>query len=91
MAVCDDGGSDRTVKTYEVVADVDEERRLAVTLPETAPWGRARVIVMLPEDEDEAASAEWMSGIAREWAEELADEREDLYTLEDGEPVDTPR
>ena len=42
-----------------------------------------------PELEDEGAL--WMRGIAREWATELADAREDLYTLEDGEPVSQVR
>ncbi len=29
----------------------------------------------------------WPQGIAHEWAAELADTREDIYTLADGEPV----
>ena len=37
--------------------------------------------------EDEA----WMTGIAREWAEEWGDPREDLYTIADGEAIDGPR
>jgi hypothetical protein len=37
-------------------------------------------------DEDEAGAA-WAEGIAREWQAELSDPREDIYTIEDGEPV----
>jgi hypothetical protein len=48
-----------------------------------------RIIVLIPE-EDEAGGA-WMQGIAREWAAELHDPREDIYTLEDGKPVDAAR
>lgn len=33
----------------------------------------------------------WMQAIAEEWQEELADPREDIYTLEDGEPIDALR
>ena len=48
-----------------------------------------RLIFLLP-DEDDAAIA-WSHGIAKEWAEELRDSRQDLYTLEDGQPVNAPR
>lgn len=45
------------------------------------------IIVLIPEA-DEADGA-WMQGITREWAAELGDPREDIYTLEDGKPLDT--
>jgi hypothetical protein len=48
-----------------------------------------RIIVLIPET-DEADGA-WMQGIAHEWAAALQDPREDLYTLEDGQPVDAAR
>jgi hypothetical protein len=38
-------------------------------------------------EEDDAGSA-WMAGIGTQWADELSDPREDLYTLADGEAVD---
>ena len=37
---------------------------------------------------DEAATA-WFEGVAKEWAEELCDSRQDIYTLDDGQPVTT--
>jgi hypothetical protein len=37
-------------------------------------------------EEDEAGTA-WAMGIANEWSAELSDTREDIYTLNDGEPV----
>ncbi len=40
--------------------------------------------------EDEVESV-WMQAVGREWYEELADTREDIYTLEDGEPLQTAR
>lgn len=45
-----------------------------------------RVLVLLPEEDE--VGALWSSGIAKEWAAELTDPRQDIYTLEDGQPVD---
>ena len=44
-------------------------------------------------DDEDDASACWECGVAEEWAEDLADPRQDLYTSHDGEPVerDPPR
>ncbi len=35
--------------------------------------------------------AVWMQAVAREWWEELAASGEDIYTLEEGEPIDVAR
>ena len=43
------------------------------------------LIVLVPE-EDTAGPA-WEGGIAKEWSAELNDSREDIYTPEDGQPV----
>lgn len=67
------------MKTLAVIAQVDAQRQVRVTLPPTP-----RALAFAPE-----AGEEWARGIAREWAEELGDAREDLYTLADGEPIDT--
>lgn len=48
-----------------------------------------RILVLIPEEDD--AGGGWMQGIAREWAAELRDPREDIYTLEDGKPIDAAR
>ena len=74
------------MKAVELIGKVDEQHKLQVQVPETLPPGPVRIIVLIPE-EDEAGLA-WMQGIAREWAAELSDPREDIYTLEDGKPVD---
>ena len=73
------------MKAIELVGDIDEQHRLRAQVPEELPVGPVRVIVLLPE-EDDAGSA-WTPGVAREWADELADLREDIYTLDDGQPV----
>jgi hypothetical protein len=79
------------VKAFELVAEVDEKRRLQMTLPPSVMPGRVRVLVLVPEADEDEAGEFWMQGVAREWAAELADEREDIYTLDDGEPVDKTR
>ena len=74
------------MKAVELIADVDEHHRLTATVPSDLYPGRVRVIVIVPE-EDEAGEA-WEPGVAHEWAAELADTREDIYTLDDGVPED---
>ena len=77
------------MKAIELVGDIDEEHRLHAQVPAELPAGPVRLIVLLP-DEDEAGIA-WAPGVAEEWADELRDSRQDLYTLEDGQPVNAPR
>ena len=84
------------MKALEFVAEVDDQHRLSLDLPGTGP-GPVRVLVLLPEPPEEGIEATeefdsvWMQALSREWREELADPREDIYTLEDGEPVDAAR
>ncbi len=84
------------MRALEFVAEVDDQHRLHLELPDTKP-GPVRVLILLPEPQEEAPEAEgevdavWMQAISREWREELADPREDIYTLEDGEPIDAAR
>jgi hypothetical protein len=77
------------MKTIELIGDIDDQHRLHAEVPADLPTGNVRVIVLVPE-EDEAAT-QWASGVANEWSAELGDTREDIYTLEDGQPVDTSR
>ena len=77
------------MKAVELIGEVDEQHRLQAQVPEALPPGPVRIIVLIPE-EDEAGVA-WMQGIGREWAAELSDPREDIYTLEDGDPVSAAR
>lgn len=77
------------MKALELLGEVDEKHRLQAQGPEALPPGPVRIIVLIPE-EDEAGGA-WMQGIAREWAAELRDPREDIYTLEDGKSIDAAR
>ena len=74
------------MKALELVGEVDDKHRLHAQVPAALPPGPVRIIVLVPE-EDEAGIA-WMQGIAREWAAELGDPCEDIYTLDDGKPLD---
>jgi hypothetical protein len=77
------------MKAIELVGDVDEKHRLQADVPAEVPAGPVRLIVLLP-DEDEGGIA-WPQGVSREWGAELSDSRQDLYTLDDGQPVNAPR
>ena len=77
------------MKAIELMGDIDEQHRLQARVPEELPAGPVRLIVLLP-DEDEAGVI-WAQGITKEWADELQDPRQDIYTLDDGQPVNAPR
>jgi len=77
------------VKAIELVGDIDEQHRLQAQVPADLPAGPVRLIVLLPEEDE--ASVAWAQGISKEWADELRDSRQDIYTLEDGQPVNAPR
>jgi len=77
------------MKAIELIGDVDDQHRLQAHVPEDVPAGPVRLIVLLP-DEDEGGIA-WAQGVDRAWSDELRDSRQDIYTLEDGQPVNAPR
>lgn len=77
------------MKAIELVGEIDEQHRLRAQVPEGLAAGPVRLIVLL-QDEDEAGDA-WQRGVASEWASELKNTDEDIYTLEDGKPLDAPR
>jgi len=67
------------MKALELIGEVDATHRLQVQVPEALPPGLVRILVLIPEEDD--AGGGWLQGIAREWAAELRDPREDIYTL----------
>jgi hypothetical protein len=69
----------------ELTGNVDERHRLRADVPDEIPPGPVRLIVLLC-DEDDAGDG-WLQGVSREWVDELADVREDIYSLDDGQPV----
>ena len=44
-------------------------------------------LMLIRLDEDEAG-AFWSYGVSQAWSDELGHVRQDLYTLDDGQPVD---
>jgi hypothetical protein len=77
------------MKAIELLGNIDEQHRLRAQVPAELPAGPVRLIVLFPEEEE--AGRAWERGVAREWSEELRDPKEDIYTLEDGHPVNAPR
>jgi hypothetical protein len=69
-----------------VTGNVDEQHRLSAEVPDSIRPGPVVIAIHAAPQEDEAGHA-WFVGIAHEWADDLADPQQDIYTLEDGEPV----
>lgn len=76
-------------RAIELVGIIDAGHRLNADVPEELPAGQVRIILLVPEQDD--ADADWASGIVWEWAADFEDPREDLYTVEDGQPVSFTR
>jgi hypothetical protein len=74
------------MKAIELVGDIDEQHRLRAQVPEGLPPGPVRLIVLLPDEDDSGIA--WTQGVAKAWVDELADTRQDIYTVEDGQPLD---
>jgi hypothetical protein len=77
------------MKTIELIGDVDERHRLQAVAPPELPTGPVRLFVVVPDapPEEDSSGAAWMQGIAKHWSQELGDPREDIYSLNDGQPV----
>ena len=80
------------MQTIRVRAIVDEHHRLTAQVPPHVAPGQVEIAVLIPRsaDEDDAGAA-WADAIAREWADDLADPRQDVYTLPDGDSVNEAR
>jgi hypothetical protein len=70
----------------KLAATVDEDRHLLALVPPSIPPGPVTVLVLPASQEDEETEL-WTAGIAEEWADDLGDPSQDIYTLADGEPV----
>jgi hypothetical protein len=77
------------MKAIELIGDIDEQHRLQARVPEGLPAGPVRLIVLFP-DEDTGGIA-WEHAVAKEWTAEWLDPREDIYTLDDGQPLNAPK
>jgi len=70
------------MKAIELVGYVDDNHQLRAEVPHEIAPGPVKVIVEVDE-EDPAA---WGQSAITLWAAEWSDPREDIYSLEDGEP-----
>ena len=77
------------MKAVELRGEIDDQHRLHADVPQSLPVGSVRVIVLISE-EDEAGAA-WATGVSSEWSAELSDPAQDIYTLNDGHPIDAAR
>jgi len=81
------------IKAIEATGSIDEtgQLRLDAPLPIHGP-SRVRVILLPPEDieydDSEISEAEWLRWVSASLADYLNDPEEDIYTLEDGKPLD---
>lgn len=79
------------MNAIRIVGRIDEQHRLTADVPAAVPTGRVEVVLIVPDTEGDPADSAWQAGIAHEWADDLADERQDIYDLTDGRPVDEAR
>jgi hypothetical protein len=77
------------MKAVELQGEIDDQHRLHADVPQSLPVGSVRVIVLISE-EDEGGPA-WEAGVSSEWSTELNDPAQDIYTLNDGQPLDAAR
>lgn len=75
------------MSTRKITGHVNEQHVLSAQVPDSIPPGPV-TIVIIPQAPPEDAPEAWAAGIAHEWADELSDTRQDIYTLDDGEPMD---
>ena len=66
------------MKAPELIGNIDERHRLHACLPADVPIGPVRLIVLLSEEDQ--PSAVWTQGIATDWAGDLRDPRQEVYT-----------
>jgi hypothetical protein len=77
--------------TIRVAGEVDSQHRLSAIVPEMVVPGSVEILVFVRSQGEDDSGLAWASGIANEWNAELSDPREDIYSLNDGEPVDAIR
>jgi hypothetical protein len=75
------------MRTIELIGHVDEHHQLRAEVPADVRPGPVRVVVALPDEADDEFSNAWAKAVAAAWAADWSDPRDDIYTLEDGEPV----
>ena len=72
----------RIVSVVKLAGNVNEDRRLSALVPCSIPPGPVTVLILPASPEDDDASL-WTAGIAQQWADDLNDRAQDIYTLTD--------
>ncbi|HUE71236.1 MAG TPA: hypothetical protein VMP01_10155 [Pirellulaceae bacterium] len=78
------------MQSIKVIGEVHQHHQLVATVPDSIAPGPVEVVI-LPLSAEDDAGQNWMAGLAAQWEDELADPRQDIYSLSDGVPVDGPR
>lgn len=63
-----------------------DQHRSNQIVPDQIKTGAVYVILEIADDGED----DWRQGVAQIWARDWSDPREDIYTLEDGEPMHGP-
>lgn len=75
------------MKAIETIANVNNLGQLILEPGLSIPNTRVKVIILIPEDND-ISDEEWMKSIATNPVfEYLKDPKEDIYTVNDGNPI----
>ena len=75
------------MNSISIHGQVDDQHRLSAVVPESVPPGPVTIWLTTAHEDD--AGAAWMAGIGQQWANDLGDARQDIYTAADGEAVDS--
>jgi len=78
------------MSVLKLTGTVDIHGVLSALVPDSIPPGPVTVLIVGAPEEDISAD-DWTAGLAREWADDLADQKQDIYTLGDGEPIGDSR
>lgn len=78
------------MNTVKLKGVIDEHHRLIAEVPPDVAPGPIEVIVLLPQAPEEHDRS-WEQAITAAWAADWSDPREDIYTLDDGKPIDDAR
>lgn len=79
------------MQTIKIKGEVNDKHCLVAAVPDTIPAGAVEILMLVPSKIEDDVDQAWMTGVAHEWHDDLADARQDIYTLADGVPLDEPR
>jgi hypothetical protein len=76
------------MKAIEITGKIDNKGILTIDQPLKLHNKQVKIIILIPEGEDEMDDALWLQAVSSNPAFDfLKEEEEDIYTIEDGEPI----